>query len=259
MKIGFPNNPRRNVLTEIAWIGENGFDFVDLFLEPDKAALEAIDPAAIRREIARAGLGAIGHLAWYLPIGSPLPQLREAAVATAGAYLGVFREIGVGAVTVHANWPPGMFSEDEGVAWQTQSLRDLVRRAEALRIRLMYEPIDTRRDSPENVECILNQVPGLLCHLDTGHCNLFGRRPGPMIRQFGSRLNHLHVHDNDGLYDQHLPPGTGRVDWEETFAALRAVYYDKTITLEVFSQDRDYVLFAKTKIERLIGETSARS
>ena len=254
MKIGFPNNPRKDILTEIAWIGENGFDFVDLFLEPDKASLEAIDPAAVRREIERFGLDTVGHLAWYLPIGSPLPQLREAAVAAAGAYLGAFREIGVGAVTVHANWPPGMFSDDEGVGWQTQSLRELVRRAEALRIRLLYEPIDTRRDSPENVECILNQVPGLLCHLDTGHSNLFGRKPADLIRQFARKLFHLHVHDNDGFYDQHLPPGTGKVDWKQVFAALRGIGYDRTITLEVFSRDRDYVLLAKSKIERLIRE-----
>jgi len=38
MKIGFPNNPRRDTLNEIEWIGKNGFDFVDLFLEEDMAA-----------------------------------------------------------------------------------------------------------------------------------------------------------------------------------------------------------------------------
>ena len=33
MKVGFPNNPRRDILEEIEWIGKNKFDFVDLFLE----------------------------------------------------------------------------------------------------------------------------------------------------------------------------------------------------------------------------------
>ncbi len=43
MKIGFPNHPQRNILKEIEWIGKNGFDFVDLFLEEDKAVPEKID------------------------------------------------------------------------------------------------------------------------------------------------------------------------------------------------------------------------
>jgi|GEM_PF-3599627 len=37
MKIGFPTNPRKNILEEVEWIGKNGFDFVDLFLEEDEA------------------------------------------------------------------------------------------------------------------------------------------------------------------------------------------------------------------------------
>jgi sugar phosphate isomerase/epimerase len=48
------------------------------------------------------------------------------------------------------------------------------------------------------------------------------------------------------------------VDWEDTIAALADVGYDKTITLEVFSQDRDYVLLAKSKIERLVREMADR-
>lgn len=80
MKFGFPNHPRREILGEIAWIGESGFDFVDLYLEPDKAAAETANPAAIRQTLDRWSLDATGHLAWYLPIGSPMKALRDAAV-----------------------------------------------------------------------------------------------------------------------------------------------------------------------------------
>jgi sugar phosphate isomerase/epimerase len=254
MKIGFPNDPRRDLLSEIEWIAVHGFDFVDLFLEPDQAAVEVIDPASVREHVESLRLGVVGHLAWYLPIGSPLPQLRKAAVSTAEEYLRAFREISVRDVTVHAHWPPGFFSEEEGVGWQVESLRQLVRIGAEMGIRMMYEPIDTPRDSAHNVRCVLDRVPGLLCHLDIGHCNLFGRDPADMIRRFAPRLNHLHVHDNNGVWDQHLPPGTGRIEWPEVFAALKEVGYDKTLTLEVFSQDRDYALLAKSKIEALCGK-----
>ncbi len=37
MRIGLPNNPRRNIIEEIEWIGGNKYDFVDLLFEEDHA------------------------------------------------------------------------------------------------------------------------------------------------------------------------------------------------------------------------------
>ena len=253
MKIGFPNNPRNDVLAEIEWIGQHGFDFVDLFLEPDRAAIEVVDAGRIREALDRFHLTAVGHLAYYLPLASPLPQIRRAAVGTAREYLAVFARIGVPAVTVHANWPPHFFPTSDGIRWQVESLRDLLDVAAELKVRLMYEPVDTELDSAENVEAILAELPNLLCHLDTGHCNLYGRKPAEMIRRFADRLHHIHLHDNDGRRDLHLPPGTGNIDWPSVVRALKSVGYDGTITLEVFSRDKDYVLLAKRKIEALLG------
>jgi sugar phosphate isomerase/epimerase len=258
MKLGFPNNPRRDIITEIEWIGRNGFEFVDLFVEPDRAAVDAIDPVRVKDALQAARLSAVGHLAWYLPIASPLPRIREAAVAAALEYIAALAKIGVSAATVHANWPPPMFSAKEGIAWQAESLRAILAAAGNLQVRIMYEPVDTELDTPENLEAILAELPHLRCHLDLGHCNLFGRDPVAMIRRFGSRLYHVHVHDNDGRRDLHLPPGTGSIDWTAVVQALRQVGYDRTITLEVFSRDRNYVLLAKQKIEELWRSTQPR-
>ena len=251
MKIGFPNHPRRDVLEELAWVAENGFDFVDLFLEPDQGALECITPARIRRRLEELGLEAVGHLAPYLPIGSPLPQLRQAAGEVAGQYLEAFAEIGVPVVTVHAHWPPRLFSDTEGVAWQAESLERLVAVASDLGMQLMYEPLDTERDSAENIEAVLAKLPRLWCHLDLGHSNLHGRDLCEMIQRFAGRLCHIHAHDNDGRSDQHLPPGAGTIDWKSVVDTLRAVGYEGTITLEVFSRDRQYVLLAQRRMREL--------
>jgi sugar phosphate isomerase/epimerase len=251
MRIGFPNHPRREVLAEIAWIGEHGFDFVDLFLEPDRAAIEEIDPKAVRAALEERGLIGPGHLAWYLPLGSPLPQMRSAAVHTAGEYLHVFAEIGVPAVTVHAHWPPHLFPEEDGLRWQIESLQALLAAAGELGVALLYEPIDTEHDTAEHLAVILEALPDLGCHLDLGHCHLHGRSPAAMLRQFGARLRHLHVHDNNGREDLHLPPGAGTINWTEVAAALHEIGYNGTATLEVFSRDRDYVLLAKRKLEAL--------
>ena len=64
-------------------------------------------------------------------------------------------------------------------------------------------------------------------------------------------VHHVHLHDNDGRSDLHLPPGAGTIDWAAVVLALKDAGYDGTITLEVFSRDRDYVLLGKRKVEAL--------
>ncbi len=250
MEIGFPNNPRRNLLKEIEWIGENGFDFVDLFLEEDQATPEKIDVDKTRELLKKYDLGVIGHTAWYLPIGSPIKALRDAAVKEIVRYFDVFHKLGVELVTVHANWPGGMFSEKEGIEFQVESLKRLVREAKRFNIKVMYEPVNTYADNIKNVSEILNRVPELSLHLDVGHLSLFNRDPNEFIERLHNRIKHVHLHDNNRRDDLHLPIGCGSIEWEKILKTLKR-YYDGTITLEIFSKDRDYVLLAKEKLRKL--------
>jgi sugar phosphate isomerase/epimerase len=254
MQLGYATNPRRNPVDEIEWAGDHGFDFVDLMLEPDAAAAENVSADAIRLALTRKRLGVVGHTAWYLPIGSPMRQLRDAAVTAIEAYLEVFRGAGARLTTVHAHWPPSMFTADEGIAWQVETLRRAVAAGTRIGVGILYEPVGAESDTPENTLRVLDAVPGLGLHVDIGHCNLWGRQPVDLIRRFAGHIRHVHLHDNDGRGDLHLPPGTGKIEWPPVLAALRAAGYDGTVTLEVFSRDRDYLLLAKRKIEALLGK-----
>ena len=254
MKIGFPTHPRRDPCEEIAWIAANGFDFVDLFLEPDRGTLDGVDVGAVRAALDRSGLDVIGHSAWYLPIGSPLPQLRKAGVDIFLQYMDLFDRLGIRAVTIHANWPGRLFSAEEGVALQVESLQGIVREARGRGMEILYEPVPTPLDTPENVAAVLDAVPDLKCHLDLGHCQVVDGQPGAMIRRFASRLVHLHAHDNMGDRDLHLPPGTGTIDWEDVFRALAEIGFEGTMTLEVFSPEREYAVLAGEIMRRWIRE-----
>lgn len=250
MKIGFPNNPRKNIVKEIEWIGKNKFDFIDLFLEEDKAIPEKIDVEKVKKVLKKYGLEVIGHTAWYLPIGSPIKSLREAAIKEAIKCFKVFSELKTKFVTIHANWPNKMFSSKEGINFQVNSLKKLIEEAKSYNLKLMYEPIDTLRDNVKNVSLILNKVPELFLHIDIGHASLFGRKPEDFIKKFHDKLKHVHLHDNDRSKDLHLPIGCGLINWEKTLKILKK-YYDGTITLEIFSKDKDYVLLSKEKLKRL--------
>ena len=53
MKIGAMNHPARNPVEEIDWFGQNGFDFVDLTLEPPGADPADVDGEGVRQALAR--------------------------------------------------------------------------------------------------------------------------------------------------------------------------------------------------------------
>lgn len=56
--------------------------------------------------------------------------------------------------------------------------------------------------------------------LDTGHAVLAGT-PKAWLDALPPRIITVHLHDNDGRGDQHLPPGLGVIDWPETLQALQ--------------------------------------
>lgn len=73
--------------------------------------------------------------------------------------------------------------------------------------------------------------------IDTGHCNKamrFGQpTPAEFIRRFGGDISVLHLHDNDTLTDQHKPPLTGCINWNEVLDALDEVGYEGIYNLEI--------------------------
>jgi len=248
MKIGFPNHPRKNIYDEVEWIGENDFNFVDLFLEEDLCRFDKVDPCKINQLLTRYNLSAVGHTGFYWEYGHQSKELRELSVVMIEKYLDTFAKIkNLNYVTVHASWPTSMYSDEEGIAWQIESLKKICSYAKKKGLEIIYEPLDGKRDSVENVEKILNGAPDLQFHLDIGHANLFGKKPQDFIKKFAKQLKHVHLHDNNGFEDQHLAPGKGNIGWTELIKYLKA-NYDGTITLEIFNTNEKDILTAQKLI-----------
>ena len=74
------------------------------------------------------------------------------------------------------------------------------------------------------------------------------------IRRHRSRILHVHVSDNNGREDQHLPIGCGTVDFPRLLSQLKRAGYDGTFTLEIFVSDRQYLLLGREKLKRLWKE-----
>ena len=69
--------------------------------------------------------------------------------------------------------------------------------------------------------------------LDSGHALITGEDLPAMVGAIGDKLGVLHLHDNDGERDDHLPPYLGKLDFDALMHALRTVGYKGNINFEV--------------------------
>ena len=68
--------------------------------------------------------------------------------------------------------------------------------------------------------------------LDTGHALITGEDVPLMAETLGDRLLALHLHDNTGTRDDHLPPYCGKVPFEALMRALKKIGYRGNINFE---------------------------
>lgn len=73
---------------------------------------------------------------------------------------------------------------------------------------------------------------------DTGHAHLQGLDQGAALRGIGSRLKATHIADNNGMWDLHLMPFLGTVDWKAVMDGLRAIDYPGDFTYEIHNYVR---------------------
>ena len=72
---------------------------------------------------------------------------------------------------------------------------------------------------------------------DAGHANVFGSVPlASWIEELGDLLGEMHIHDNHGLTDEHLPVGEGNIPFRELFATVRKRNLRPLLTVESHSK-----------------------
>jgi sugar phosphate isomerase/epimerase len=257
MRIGTMNHPGRDLLKEIEWVAGMHLDFIDLTLEPPLATAQRVDPQAVRAALDEHGLHAVGHTAYYLPLCSPFESIRRAAVNELKACLEVFAAIGIEWMNLHPDRQAPLHDRKFIIDRNLQTIRELLATAREFGIGLMIENLPGGFNSVRQLGELLDQVPELGLHLDIGHANLLvdHNTTDELLAAYGNRLRHVHLHDNKGgSADLHLPLGTGNLDLRRYICALLAAGYDGTITLEVFTPDRQYLAYSRDILRRLWEE-----
>ncbi len=69
--------------------------------------------------------------------------------------------------------------------------------------------------------------------LDYAHAFLSKENVNDWCQKLSPYIKHVHINDNDGIRDLHLPVGAGKIDWNEFGKNKESYFYDSSILIEV--------------------------
>ena len=263
MRYGAMNFPVLPVLEEIETVGRMGMDFIELAMDPPQAHYRQLNRQMgnIHKALARHQLGLVCHLPTFVYTAHLTDAIRHASVKEVISALQTAHDLGAEKAVLHPGYIDGLarYVPQHALELAMQSLAEIYRRAQAKGITLCIENMFPHLGpfaSPEDFDTIFQLFPQLKLVLDIGHANIGdedGRRAVDFIARHGHRLEHLHVSDNSGQGDEHLPIGHGTVPFKAVARALYHAGFDKTVTLEIFGEDRGGLIKSRLALEKMFG------
>ena len=251
MLIGAMNHPQRNPYEEIEWIGENGFDFIDFTME-GKTQVGTIEPQRMKNLLDRYNLKLMGHMGWYLPVASSFPSLRRAAKEEVSRAVEFLKEMDSKWICIHTQFTNEGLPLNEWIHIHREFIGDVHPICRSHDIGLLVE--NTPNFKYHSIDRILRPFPDVYLNFDIAHAYLSDGGISHFMKNLSKKIRHLHLSDNWGRDDQHLPLGAGKIDWKSDIREIHNTGYRGGITLEIFSPDRDYLLISRQKVKRFIDE-----
>ena len=262
MRYGAMNFPIRPVLEEIDVFGPMKMDYLELAMDSPMAhhSLLAKQNSAIRRSLDKWGMTLICHLPTFVYLAHLTDAIRRASLQETIEALETAAILGAEKVVVHPGYIQGMAVHviDHAMTLVYEALEHICSKASALRMPLCIENMFPGLGpfvEPDDFEPFFKTFPEMKLVLDTGHANIndpSGRRIMDFIRRFGDRLGHVHISDNNGRSDEHLPVGRGNIRFEALARELCRQEYDDTLTLEIFTEDRSLLTQSRTRLAKML-------
>lgn len=164
--------------------------------------------------------------AWDTNLTSENRAIRDASFGEYRKSIEFAHRIGATHVVIH----PGFcfspaFDKQTAALRAEEAVNQLCRIAAPLGIQLAIENVGYHGSSlfsqEEYVRFVERLDEAAVYLVDTGHAHINGWDIPALIRQTAPRLGCVHLHDNSGSADEHLPIGEGTIDLAPIWDALR--------------------------------------
>jgi sugar phosphate isomerase/epimerase len=259
-RIGIDVGRKLSVEDAIQWAARHGVQAIDVQTDIAPNALESFDDrrvAGIRDACNATGVRLALHTLSAVNVAEISPFLREAADRYLAAYVSLAARLGAKWVIVHGGYH---FTSDKALrrTASIERLRRVTAFAETKGVTLLLENLNGEPDLAE-----VHYMPDTLA----GTRDFLDHLPSPNLA-WSFTINHAHydplgiagfvtgmgmercgevrVADNNGLYEIHMHPGTGTVDFVEMFRLIEAAGYRGPYTcgwgtLDEMLQGRQYL------------------
>lgn len=206
------------------------------FKGPELDDLSTSQLAGAARQIAANGRRPTVHAPFFdLSPGAMEPLVRQITLQRLTQALQAAGHLGAHLMVVHPGYDrwryPNLASVWLGHAAET--FAPLLAMAEQYDCRLALENIYEHQ--PATLTALVDRLDSRWfghC-FDIGHWRLFGTEPqDAWLKAVAPRLLHLHLHDNRGQNDDHLPVGEGIIDFTPLRQMLSGLAVPPSITLE---------------------------
>ncbi len=150
------------------------------------------------------------------------------------------KELKPAAIVLHGGYDERYFDGDSAL-WLEQSIKTwtpLAKEAERAGTVLALENIfEERPDTLRELVCEVGS-PNLRVCLDAGHINLYSAvEMEEWFTSLGPYIAELHIHDNFGVRDDHLPIGDGSIDFPLFFGFVREYTSEVIYTIEPHGEE----------------------
>jgi len=205
--------------------------------ELDDLPKEHLDALTLR--LAAAGRRPTVHAPFFdLSPGAMEPLVRQVTLKRLTQALHAAGRLGAHLMVVHPGYDRWRYPH-LAAAWidqAAQTLEPLLALAAAEDCRLALENI--YEETPDTLLALVERLdsPWFGHCFDIGHWRLFGTiGQADWLARVAPRLLHLHLHDNYGEGDDHLPIGDGNIDFTPLVDLLQTQLRRPSITLEAHS------------------------
>jgi len=242
------NYPVHSIEDEARRIKEFGFDYLELNTDAPQSNVETI---AAGKDVLLAALTTHGlelpviHLPTFVFVAHLEAPIRRASLEITLSALRLAEDLGVTKAVLHPAYFTGLGKavEDLSRRLAEESLDDIVSEAERRGVTICLENMFPQTGylvEAADFEPALRKYRNLMLTLDIGHANINAskNRSFEFIDRFADRIGHVHVSDNNGRRDEHLPWGKGNAPLARVVKALKAAGYEGTMTLEMFTEDK---------------------
>lgn len=219
---------------------------LDLGLYPEIAIkgpeLDSIDHDVLQKTaqaLAVAKLRPTLHAPFFdLNPGALDPLIRQVTFKRLSQALSVANQLNAHLMVIHPGVDKWRYPnlEQTWLSLAREFFKPLIEQAKKCDCRLAIENI--YEETPETLVQLTNEIDSdWFGHcFDAGHWRLFGKRPmSKWLAAISPRLLHLHLHDNHGKADEHLPVGEGHIDFTPLRLALDEMPTLPSMTLEAHS------------------------